>query len=173
VYFNVAVRGLVPGFEYELEITWTLAGDKLTHIWKSVVMAKTDSYTLREPLVKQNDDFHFGILAWEAYKKDNDPFGIEVTVRDMFPRLTTEEARIGFRNIVSSIASVRLKCGKCIQNSSEVSATAGMQTPRIHLASPSAGNFVGDNAGFGLAKIAVPLVVSPLSLSRILPRVII
>ncbi len=142
---NVAVRGLVPGFEYELEITWTLAGDKLTHIWKSVVMAKTDSYTLREPLVQQNDDFHFGMLAWEAYKKGDGPFGIEVTVRDMFPRLATEEARIGMRNIVSSVASIRLKC----------------QTPRIHLASPSAGNFVGDSDDFGLTKIAVPLVMSP------------
>ena len=71
-------------------------------------MSKTDSHTLREPLVKKNDDFHFGILAWEAYKKDNDPFGIEVTVRDMFPRLTTEEARIGFRSIVSSIALVTM-----------------------------------------------------------------
>jgi hypothetical protein len=159
VHFTVLVRGLVPGFEYELEITWTLEGHKLTHIWKSVVMPKTDSYTLREPLVQQNDDFNFGMLAWDGYKNGQIE-EIEVTVRDMFPGLTTDEARIGIRNIDASVASVRLKCGKRVQNSSEA-ATAGIQTQRIHLAPPSAGNFVGDSDGFGLAKIAVPLVIVP------------
>ena len=162
VDFHVAVRGLVPGFEYELEITWTLEDDKLTHVWKSVVTPKTDSYTLREPLIQQNDDFYFGMLAWDGYKKGQIE-EIGVTVRDMFPGLTTDEARIGIRNIDSSVA--RLKCGKRVQNLSSEAATEGIQTPGIHLAPLSAGNFVRDSDGFGLAKIAVPLVMSPLFLS--------
>jgi hypothetical protein len=72
VDFNVAVRGLVPGFEYDLEITWTLSGDEMTHTWKSVVTAATEYYKLREPLVRRNDDFHFGMLAWDVYKKGDD-----------------------------------------------------------------------------------------------------
>jgi hypothetical protein len=98
VDFNVGVRGLVPGFEYYLEITWTLEGDQLAHTWKSVVTTETDSYTLREPLVKQNDDFHFGMMTWDLYKKGDDRFYIDVTVRDMYHWLTTEEALIGTRN---------------------------------------------------------------------------
>jgi hypothetical protein len=154
VDFNVAVRGLVPGFEYELEITWTLEVDQLSQTWKSVKTAETDVYTLRESLVQRNDDFHFGMLAWDAYKTGTDPFRIEVTVRDMLPGLTTEEAQIGIRNIDSSVISVRLTCG----------------TPRIHLAPPSADNFVGDNDGLALGNISLPLVMTPpsLSLSRFL-----
>ena len=87
--FNVALRGLVPGFEYDLEITWTLEGDQLTQTWKSVVTAETDSYTLREPLVQRNDDFHFGMMAWDLYKKGNDRFLIELTVRDKYPGLSS------------------------------------------------------------------------------------
>ncbi len=111
VHFNVPVRGLVPWFVYELEIKWTLRSYKLVHRWKSVVKTTdTDSYTLREPLMQRGDDFHFGIMAWAAYKKGNDPFVIEATVRDMHPGLTSEEALIGTRNIDSSVSAVRLKC---------------------------------------------------------------
>ena len=111
VHFHVSVRGLVPWFVYELEIKWTLGSYKLAHTWKSVVKTTdTDSYTLREPLLQRGDDFHFGIMAWAAYKKGNDPFVIEATVRDMHPGLTSEEALIGTRNIDSSVSAVRLKC---------------------------------------------------------------
>ena len=109
--FNVAVRGLVPGFEYDLEITWTLEGDQLTQTWKSVVTAETDSYTLREPLVQRNDDFHFGMMAWDLYKKGDDRFYIDVTVRDMYNWLTTEEALIGTRND-TAVNGVRLQCAQ-------------------------------------------------------------
>ncbi len=131
VDFNVAVRGLVPGFEYELEITWTLDGDQLAHTWKSVVTAETDFYTLRESLVQQNNDFHFGMLAWDTYKKGRDPFGIEVGVREIFPGLTTEEARIGIRHIDSPVASWRGQkysptrtCYICPRTSKALSAVA-------------------------------------------------
>jgi hypothetical protein len=107
---NVAVRGLVPGFQYDLEITWTLEGDQLTQTWKSVVTAETDSYTLREPLVQRNDDSHFGMMAWDLYKKGDDRSYIDVTVRDMYHWLTTEEALIGTRNIGTDVNRVRLKC---------------------------------------------------------------
>ncbi len=110
VNFNVEVRGLVPGFEYDLEITWTLSGDELTHTWKSVVTAATEYYKLMEPLVQRNDDFHFGMLAWDAYKKGKDLFLIDVTVCDMYPALTSQEALIGSRNIDSSLTTLSLKC---------------------------------------------------------------
>ena len=118
--FNVAVRGLVPGFVYGIEITWTLYGDQLSHTWKSVKTAETHFYTLRESLLQRNDDFHFGMLAWDAYKKGKDRFGIEVAVREMFPGLTTEEARIDIRDIDSSVVSVRLKCGTCASGPAKI-----------------------------------------------------
>ena len=130
VDFNVSVRGLFPGFEYEFEITWTLEGDKLTHIWKSVVTANTDSHTLREPLVQRGDNFNFGILAWETYNKGNDHFLIVVTVRDMYPGLTREEALIGIRNIDSFRAPVRLSCIKFVQGASSEAVSAGIHTAR-------------------------------------------
>ena len=110
--FNVAVRGLVPGFQYDLEITWTLEGDQLTQTWKSVVTAETDSYTLREPLVQRNDDFHFGMMAWDLYKKGDDRSYIDVTVRDMYHWLTTEEALIGTTNIDTVVNRIRLQCAQ-------------------------------------------------------------
>ena len=111
VHFHVSVRGLVPWFVYALEIKWTLRSHKLAHTWKSVVKTTdTGTYTLREPLLQRGDDFHFGIMAWAAYKKGNDPFVIEATVRDMHPGLTSEEALIGTRNIDSSVSAVRLTC---------------------------------------------------------------
>ena len=105
--FNVAVRGLVPGFEYELEIAWTLEDDQFAHTWKSVVTAETDSYTLREPLVQRNDDFHFGMMAWDLYKKGDDRFYIDVMVRDR----TAEGALIGTRND-TAVNGVRLQCAQ-------------------------------------------------------------
>jgi hypothetical protein len=107
VDFNVAVRGLVPGFEYELEIAWTLEDDQFAHTWKSVVTAETDSYTLREPLVQRNDDFHFGMMAWDLYKKGDDRFYIDVMVRDR----TAEGALIGTRND-TAVNGVRLQCAQ-------------------------------------------------------------
>jgi len=110
VDFNVAVRGLVPGFKYELGITWTLEVDQLSHTWTSVKTAETDVYTLRESLVQRNDEF-FGMLAWDLYKKGDDRFYIDVTVRDMYHCLTTEEALIGTRND-TAVNGVRLQCAQ-------------------------------------------------------------
>ncbi len=110
VDFFVSMRGLVPGFVYEFEIKWTL-DDTLTHTWKSVMEnTEKDSYTLREPLMQRNDEFPFGMMAWDAYKKGDDRFWIDVTVCDKYPGLTTEEALIGTRNMDSHVKTVRLKC---------------------------------------------------------------
>jgi hypothetical protein len=109
LYFFVSARGLVPWFVYELEIKWSLDIHQITHTWKSFVKTETDSYTFREPLLPRYDDFRFGMMAWDAYKKD-ERFLIEVTVRDMYPGLTTEESLIGSRNIDSSVNTVPCKC---------------------------------------------------------------
>jgi hypothetical protein len=113
VDFIVSVRGLVPWFAYELEIKWSLESDELRHTWNSVVTTDTDHYSFREPLLQRegrNHDFLFGMKAWNLYKKGNARFVIEVTVCDVHPGLTTEEALIGIRNMDSTAASVRLKC---------------------------------------------------------------
>jgi hypothetical protein len=100
VDFTVLVWGLVPGLVYELE--WSLEGERivdsdkklLRYGSKSVVAAETDSYTLRGVL--------YG-LSHGHPRVDirNDGFFIEVTVRDMFPGLTIEEAVIGMRKFDS------------------------------------------------------------------------
>jgi hypothetical protein len=120
VDFFVSVRGLVSSFVYELEFKWTLESDggggvdnSNRNIWKSVV-TDTDIYTLREPLLR-NDGSHFGRMAWDAYKKGNDPFVMEVTVRDMHPALTSEKSLVGARKIDSSTSTVRLKCTQCVE----------------------------------------------------------
>jgi hypothetical protein len=108
VHFTVLVRGLVPGLVYELE--WSLEGERiidsdqklLRYGSKSVVVAQTDSYTLRGVL--------YG-LSHGHPRVDirNDGFFIEVTVRDMFPGLTIEEAVIGMRKFDSHTINA-LKC---------------------------------------------------------------
>ena len=129
VDFIVSVRGLVQGFTYELEIIWFLLdNDRLTHMWKSIVTAETDAYELREPLLRRNyDDFHFGMMAWDAYNKSRDRFLIDVTVFDMYPALTSQEALIGSRNIDSSLTTLRLKC--TAQTPGEADSDAG--TPAL------------------------------------------
>jgi hypothetical protein len=112
VVLIVSVRGLAPQFVYEVEIKWSLESEKLTHTWRSVVKTETDCYTFREPLVQRNDDFLFGMMAWDTYKNGNDRFCIEVTVCDMYPGLTTKEALVGIRNIDSSVNAVELKCAE-------------------------------------------------------------
>jgi hypothetical protein len=127
VDFIVSVRGLVSSFVYEIEFKWTLESDGgggvdnfNRNIWKSVV-TDTDIYTLREPLLRNDGGFHFGRMAWDAYKKGNDPFVMEVTVRDMYPALTSKEALVGARKISfdsstdSSTSTVRLKCAQCVE----------------------------------------------------------
>ena len=130
VDFIVSVRGLVQGFTYKLEINWFLLDNyRLAHMWTSVVTAETDAYMIREPLLQRNDDddFHFGVIAWDAYKKGNDRFLIDVTVSDMYPALTSQEALIGSRNIDSSITALRLKC--TAQTPGEAQSDAG--TPAL------------------------------------------
>jgi len=117
---------------YELE--WSLEGERiidsdkklLRYGSKSVVTADTDSYTLRGVL--------YG-LSHGHPRVDirNDGFFIEVTVRDMFPGLTIEEAVIGMRKFDSHTINA-LKCfihtslsGEC---ACEFSNTASISTDR-------------------------------------------
>jgi FkbM family methyltransferase len=121
VYLFVSVRGLFPeqaGFVYELNLKWSRESDKLTHAWTSLLTTQTltrsdtASYTLREPLVQ------LGVMVLDTY--NNNRFFVDVTVRDMHPALTTEEALIGARHIDSSVNTVRLKC---VENSSSLLAS--------------------------------------------------
>jgi hypothetical protein len=46
---------------------------------------------------------------WDAYIPPKSPFFVEVTVRDMHPSLTGEEALIGTRRINSAVNTVRVQ----------------------------------------------------------------
>jgi hypothetical protein len=127
VHFNFTVLGLIPSFVYEIGINWTLTSVDLTsvcHTWTSVVTTDTNAYTHREPLVQRNVNFHFGMMAWDAYKKGNDRFLIDLTVRDKYPGLTNEEALVGALIIDSSVRTVRLNCAVVQKSTSNQAATA-------------------------------------------------
>jgi hypothetical protein len=100
---------------YELE--WSLEGERiidsdkklLRYGSKSVVAAQTDSYTLRGVL--------YGLShGYPRVDIRNDAFSIELTVRDMFPGLTIEEAVIGMRNFDSHTINAL----KCFDHSSRI-----------------------------------------------------
>jgi hypothetical protein len=48
--------------------------------------------------------------VWDACIPKQDPFVIEVTVRDLHPGLTSEEALIGARHVDSAVNTVRVHC---------------------------------------------------------------
>ena len=58
----------------------------------------------------RKDDFHFGMMVWDTYRKGDDRFFIEVALRDMYPGLTTEESLLGRRHVDSSVNSLRVHC---------------------------------------------------------------
>ncbi len=47
---------------------------------------------------------------WDTYIPQKDAFVAEVTVRDMHPGLTSEEALIGTRRLNSVVNTARLRC---------------------------------------------------------------
>ena len=106
VYWILSVRGLVAGFEYKFDCEWFVLGTQNTHHWYTIFSSSTSSYAVRQPLSQISKTTG----VWEAYKQDH--FEIEVTVRDMHPGLTNEDALIGTRRINSAVNTVQLKCAK-------------------------------------------------------------
>jgi len=113
VYWIVSVRGLVPGFVYEVHFVWSLerSGENSYH-WKTGFTSSTSSYTVRYLLqrIQKTRVMNIDESVSDAYTAQKAPFVVEVNLRDMHPGLTSEEALIGTRRLDSSVNTVRVHC---------------------------------------------------------------
>ncbi len=115
VYWIMSVRGLVAGFVYKVDFEWYVLGKQNTHHWYTIFSSSTSSYTVRQPMSQISQKtraFSIDTSVWDAYISKQDPFEIEVTVRDMHPGLISDDALIGARRIHSAVNTVRLTCAK-------------------------------------------------------------
>jgi hypothetical protein len=114
VYWILSVRGLVAGFVYEIRFEWfVLKGKQNTHLWSHTIFSSsTSSYTVRQPISQMPRDVSTHTSVWDAFISKQDPSEIEVTVRDMHPALTSEDALIGARRMNPAVNTVRLTCAK-------------------------------------------------------------
>jgi hypothetical protein len=113
VYWIVSVRGLVPGCVYEVHFEWSLdlSGENVHH-WNTVFTPSTSTYTGRQTIETSQKTRALNIHTSmrDTYILQGDPFEIEVTVRDLHPGLTSEEALIGIRRLNSAVNIVRVRC---------------------------------------------------------------
>jgi hypothetical protein len=114
VYWVLSVHGLVVGFVYEILFERFVLGKENTHQWYNIFSSSTSSsYTVRQPLSQisqQTRALSIDTSLWDAYISKQDPFEIEVTVRDMHPGLTNEEALMGKRRVNSAVNTVLVRC---------------------------------------------------------------
>ena len=114
VYWIVSLSGLVAGFVYEFHFQCFVVegADKHRHYtWTNNFSTSTSSYTVRQPLSQihqRTRGLNIDTSVWDACIPKKDPFVIKVTVRDVHPGLTSEEALIGKRDINST--DIRLNC---------------------------------------------------------------
>ena len=108
VCWIVSVRGLVPSFVYEVHFQFSLqwSGENGYH-WKTGFTSSTSSYTVRYPLQRIQKT---RVLNIDKSVSDQGPFFVEITLRDMHPGLTSEEALIGTRRLDSAVNTVRVHC---------------------------------------------------------------
>jgi hypothetical protein len=113
VYWIVPVRGLVVGIVFEVHFDWSLdlSGEN-THHWNTVFTPSASSYKVKHPLEKSQRTLALNIhtSTQNTNIPQKEPFFVEVTVRDMRPGLTSEEALIGIRRLNSAVNTVRLRC---------------------------------------------------------------
>ena len=113
VYWIVPVRGLVAGCVYEVHFEWSLdlSGENAHH-WNTVFTPSTSTYTGRQTIEKSQKTRALNIhtSTRNTYIPQKEPFFVEVTVRDMRPGLTSEEALIGVRRLNSAVNIVRVRC---------------------------------------------------------------
>jgi len=113
VYWIVSLSGLVPGFVYECHFQCIVEeADTNTHyMWKLSFSTDNSSYTVRQPLSDIRHESRG--LNWDRYIPKKDPFVIwmmDVTVVDMHPGLTSEEALIGKMNRNSHVNPFHVRC---------------------------------------------------------------
>ncbi len=115
VHWIVSISGLVAGFVYEVHFELEWSGEnahKTVFQWNTVFTSSTRSYTVRLPLQRTQKArvINIDASAWDAYTPHGDPFFVEVTVRDMHPGLTSEDALIGARRMNSALNAVGVRC---------------------------------------------------------------
>jgi hypothetical protein len=105
------VRDLVPGFVYEVQFECEWSGQD-EYNWKTEFTPSTRSYTVKLSLdwSQKTRALNSQTSMWDTYIPQKDAFEIEVTVRDMHPGLTSEEALIGTRRVNSAVNTVRVRC---------------------------------------------------------------
>ena len=81
---------------------WFVLGQENTHQWYTIFSSSTSAYTVRQPISQVPRDVGIHTSVWDALISKQDPFEIEVTVRDMHPGLTSEDALIGARRMNSA-----------------------------------------------------------------------
>ena len=129
VYWIVSLSGLVAGFVYEFHFQWFVvegADERKHYTWTINFSTSTSTYKVRQPLSQispkirgLNMDTIVGERRWwyrgrrNSYIPKIEPFEIEVTVRDMHPGLTSEEALIGTRRVSSAVNAVKVLCTDC------------------------------------------------------------
>ena len=110
------LSGLVAGFKYEFHFQWFVEGDNYGnygYMWKTIFSTSTSSYQVRQPLSQisqKSRGINMNTSVWDAYIPKRGPFEIEVTVRDMHPGLTSEEALIGARIMNSAVNTYHVLC---------------------------------------------------------------
>ena len=89
----LSVRGLLPGFLYQLNFKWSVEDEQLG-VFDSVISTNTSSYVVRKALTEssRNGAFTFDLIARTKKLRMN------AAVWEMYPGLTVEEALIGARN---------------------------------------------------------------------------
>ena len=90
----LSVRGLLPGFLYQLNFKWSVEDEQLG-VFDSVISTNTSSYVVRKALTEssRNGAFTFDLIARTKKLRMN------AAVWEMYPGLTVEEALIGARNV--------------------------------------------------------------------------
>ena len=89
----LSVRGLLPGFLYQLQFKWSVEDEQLG-VFDSVISTTTSSYVVRKSLTNssRNGAFTSDLIAHTKKLRMN------VAVWDTYPGLTEEEAMIGARD---------------------------------------------------------------------------
>jgi hypothetical protein len=103
IYWIVSHGGLVAGFVYEFHFQWIIQGAETNnhYMWRNVFSASTSSYT---------QFLNVDTSVWNQYSPQREHFSMEVTLRDMHPGLTSEDALIGTRRLNSVVNTVRVRC---------------------------------------------------------------
>jgi hypothetical protein len=113
VYWILSVRGLIEGFAYQVDVESFVAGNENTHNWNSIFSTMTSSYVVRQPFSQRSQKIqtlNVTTSVCDAYCLNKARLMIKVTVRHMYPGLSSEAAVVGIRHMDSSVKKYRITC---------------------------------------------------------------